>query len=137
MGGSAKENYMEAMEQINQQLRRAGYVTHPNPKEKITGTKNTYVSAWKTPKGERILVLVRTQQTTGTAGQKVPFFILAIWDIFRQKRDIDRAYIVLCGDDTAWPLRPIFQDAAATLGGIRLRILPESEFTDSVRKQSL
>ena len=48
--------------------------------------------------GERILISLKWQQTSGTAEQKVPYEFMCLADVLANDPDIHRAYIVIGGD---------------------------------------
>ena len=48
--------------------------------------------------GERILISLKWQQTSGTAEQKVPYEYMCLADVLSKDPEIHRAYIVIGGD---------------------------------------
>ena len=59
--------------------------------------------------GERIMISMKWQQTSGTAEQKVPFEVMCLADAVRGG-EAARAYLVLGGD--GWTLRDYFTSGA-------------------------
>lgn len=61
--------------------------------------------------GDRILISLKWQQTSGTAEQKVPFEVMCLADAVREDL-AERAYLVLGG--TGWKLRAYYTSGALT-----------------------
>ena len=59
--------------------------------------------------GQRIIISMKWQQSSGTAEQKVPFEVMCLADAVREKL-ADRAYLVLGG--TGWKLRAYYTSGA-------------------------
>jgi hypothetical protein len=56
--------------------------------------------------GDKILISLKWQQTSGTAEQKVPFEIICLAEAIRESPQFRRAYVVLGGP--GWTLREFF-----------------------------
>lgn len=56
--------------------------------------------------GEKFLISMKWQQTSGTAEQKVPFEIICLAEAIREAPDYKRGYVVLGG--TGWTLRDYY-----------------------------
>jgi hypothetical protein len=87
-------------------LERGGYTATKQQKvgERCGGGVHK-VDAVAEKAGQRILVSLKWQQTSGTAEQKVPFEIMCLADAIRAEH-AQRAYIVLGGD--RWKLRDYY-----------------------------
>jgi len=56
--------------------------------------------------GEKFLISMKWQQTSGTAEQKVPFEIICLAEAIRENPNYKRSYVVLGG--TGWTLRDYY-----------------------------
>jgi hypothetical protein len=70
--------------------------------------------------GEKVLVSLKWQQTSGTAEQKVPFEVMCLADAVRAEHAV-RAYLVLGGD--GWTLRDYYTSGALDEHLIHARVV--------------
>jgi PD-(D/E)XK nuclease superfamily domain len=105
---------LEAM--ILPALERGGYryQTQQKVSERPGGHRH-YVDALAEKDGERYLISLKWQQTSGTAEQKVPFEVISLADAV-QKGGFAKAYLVLGGE--GWNLRDFY-----TEGGLKARLV--------------
>lgn len=93
-------------------LRRGGY----DYKKQVTigsrpgGGKHNIDLMITTPRGEKILVSLKWQQTGGTAEQKVPFEVICLLKAMQDSKEYSRAYLVLGGE--GWTLRDYYTSGA-------------------------
>ena len=91
-------------------LARGGYVTRT---QVLTGARPGggphKVDAFAEKAGDKVLISLKWQQTSGTAEQKVPFEVMCLADAVREGL-ADRAYLVLGG--TGWKLRTYYTSGA-------------------------
>ena len=73
------------------------------------GGRRHQVDAVAVKDGQRVLISLKWQQTSGTAEQKVPFEVMCLADAVRGGR-AHRAYLVLGGD--GWTLRDYYTSGA-------------------------
>lgn len=60
----------------------------------------------ESPKGDRFLISMKWQQSSGTAEQKVPFEVICLADAIMKSTEFSKAYLVLGGP--GWTLREFF-----------------------------
>ncbi len=59
-----------------------------------------------TPEGEKLIISLKWQQTSGTAEQKVPYEVITLMHILKTQPGFRKAYVVLGGD--GWTLRDFY-----------------------------
>jgi len=91
-------------------LLRGGYVTRTQVLVGVRpGGGQHKIDAFAEKSGERFLISMKWQQTSGTAEQKVPFEVMCLADAVREAL-ADRAYLVLGG--TGWKLRTYYMSGS-------------------------
>jgi hypothetical protein len=94
-------------------LKRGKYITqkqvHVGIRLGAKGKHNVDATAEKDQ--SKFLVSLKWQQTSGTAEQKVPFEVMCLAEVLKEKPEFTRAYVVLGGD--GWKLRDFY-----TSGGL-------------------
>jgi hypothetical protein len=93
-------------------LTRGGYQARTQVKTGARpGGGPHHVDAFAEKDGDRILISLKWQQTSGTAEQKVPFEVMCLADAVREHL-AERAYLVLGG--MGWKLRAYYTSGALT-----------------------
>ena len=94
--------------------------------ERLGGRKHKVDWIATAPNGDKFIISVKWQQTSGTAEQKVPFELLCLIDtVSKGSGDYKRAYLVLGGG--GWTLRDWY------IGdGLREFLIPYEDYVDII-----
>ena len=90
-------------------LERGGYIIERQVRltDRLGGGKH-YGDIVASKNGERIVISLKWQQSSGTAEQKVPYEFMCLADVLANDSTIHKAYIVIGGD--GWTKHSFFLD---------------------------